>query len=261
MKALNIYKIGGNVIDNEEFLTNILSYISSDKSNKILIHGGGKIANELLKQLGIEPQMVDGRRITDKQTLRIVTMVYAGWINKNIVARLQSLKCNAIGLTGADANCIPASKRIITTIDYGFVGDVEPTEIHVLNIRNLLDNSLMPVFAPITHDNQGNLLNTNADTIASSLSIAFCKEYKVKLVYCLEKNGVLYDSENDNSVISELNENSYLEFKLKSVIHSGMIPKLDNAFSALKKGVSEIVICGPGAFDSNKNLPGTTLTL
>lgn len=261
MTELTVLKIGGNVLDNPAALQSMLDSFAAMKGRKILIHGGGKIANVLMKQLGIEPKMVDGRRITDEKTLEIVTQVYAGLINKNLVSQLQARSCNAIGLTGADANTIPAVKRPVKEVDYGFVGDVDTSKINATAIKGLVEQQLVPVFAPLTHDQKGSLLNTNADTIASSIAIAMAKHYKVKLVYCFEKNGVLSDPENEDSVIPLINEAAFADYKAKGVIHSGMIPKLDNAFAALKAGVSEITICGIGAFKSSDAVSGTLLSL
>jgi acetylglutamate kinase len=257
---LTILKIGGNVLDNPSLLNSVIDSFASMKGNKILIHGGGKIANVLMKQLGIEPKMVDGRRITD-ETLEIVTMVYAGWINKSLVSQLQARNCNAFGLTGADGNTIPATKRPVKEIDYGFVGDLDVSAINVKVIGGLLEQQLVPVFAPITHNKEGVLLNTNADTIASSMAIALAQSYKVKLIYCFEKNGVLSDPDDESSVISHINENDFDNYKSKGMIHSGMIPKLDNAFTALKSGVAEIIICGPTAFQEENTGKGTMITL
>lgn len=258
---LTILKIGGNILDNQVFLKSMLDAFADMEGNKILIHGGGKIANVLMKQLGIEPKMVDGRRITDERTLEIVTQVYGGLINKNLVSQLQARGCNAIGLTGADANTIPAVKRPVKEVDYGFVGDVNTSEIQSETIHGLLLMKLVPVFAPLTHDQKGSLLNTNADTIASSIAVAMAKNYPVRLIYCFEKNGVLSDPENESSVIDQINEITFTDYKSKGVIHSGMIPKLDNAFAALKSGVSEIVICGPSAFDKSNPVKGTSIHL
>lgn len=261
MKELTILKIGGNVLDNPTLVQSMLDAFAGMKGNKILIHGGGKIANVLMKQLGIEPKMVDGRRITDEKTLEIVTQVYAGLINKGLVSQLQARKCNAIGLTGADANTIPAVKRPVKEVDYGFVGDVDTSMINAPTIQGLIELGLVPVFAPLTHDSKGSMLNTNADTIASSLAIAMAKYYEVKLIYCFEKNGVLSNLDDDNSVIHGITQKAFDDYKAKEVIHSGMIPKLDNAFNALKAGVSQIIICGPGAFNNVNNIPGTIIHL
>ena len=261
MKELTILKIGGNILDTPSLLKSMLDCFASVKGNKILIHGGGKIANVLMKQLGIEPKMVDGRRITDEKTLEIVTQVYAGLINKGLVSQLQSRNCNALGLTGADANTIPAIKRPVKEVNYGFVGDIDTSLINATTIQGLMELGLVLVFAPLTHDSKGSMLNTNADTIASSLAIALAKYYKVKLIYCFEKNGVLSNPDDENSVIHEITEKTFIDYKSQGVIHSGMIPKLDNAFAALKSGVSEIVICGPGAFSTTSFIPGTTIHL
>ncbi|MDP4209657.1 MAG: acetylglutamate kinase [Bacteroidota bacterium] len=261
MNKLTIIKIGGNVLDNPSLLQSVLDSFAAMEGNKILIHGGGKIANVLMKELGIEPKMVDGRRITDEKTLEIVTQVYAGLINKNLVSQLQARGCNAIGLTGADANTIPAVKRPVKTIDYGFVGDIDTSKINANTISGLLKQGLVPVFAPITHDTKGNLLNTNADTIASSVAIALAGMYSVKLIYCFEKNGVLSNPDDDTTVIPEITEKTFVGYKEQGVIHSGMIPKLDNAYAALKAGVASIVICGPEAFKSANAIPGTTIVL
>ncbi|HEY4788406.1 MAG TPA: acetylglutamate kinase [Bacteroidales bacterium] len=261
MKQLTILKIGGNILDSPVLLNSMLDNFASLKGCKILIHGGGKIANVLMKQLGIEPKMVEGRRITDEKTLEIVTQVYAGLINKNLVSSLQARSCNALGLTGADGNTIPAVKRPVKEIDYGFVGDVDTTLINAASINGLIELGFVPVFAPLTHDGKGSMLNTNADTIASSLAISLAKFYNVKLIYCFEKNGVLSDPNDENSVIRKINEEAFTDYKSKGIIHSGMIPKLDNAFSALKAGVVEIVICGPAAFSSSHPISGTSIHL
>ena len=261
MKELTILKIGGNILDTPSLLKSMLDCFASVKGNKILIHGGGKIANVLMKQLGIEPKMVDGRRITDEKTLEIVTQVYAGLINKGLVSQLQSRNCNALGLTGADANTIPAVKRPVKEVDYGFVGDIDTSLVNATKIQGLMELGLVPVFAPLTHDSKGSMLNTNADTIASSLAIALAKYYIVKLIYCFEKNGVLSNPDDESSVIEKITENAFADYKAQGVIHSGMIPKLDNAYAALKAGLSEIVICGPGAFSTTDFISGTSIQL
>ena len=239
---LTIIKIGGNVIDNESELKAFLQLFSSIASPKLLVHGGGKIATELSKKLGITPLLVDGRRITDAETLKVVTMVYAGLVNKNIVAQLQALNTNAIGICGADGNCIPATKRENKGIDYGFAGDIDFNKINVTYLQQLFNANSTPIVAPITHDTKGQLLNTNADTIASSLAKALSKLYKVQLIYCFEKQGVLSDANNDDSVISKINSNTFAELKQQGVISGGMIPKLDNAFDALHAGVDSVII-------------------
>lgn len=242
MKDLYIIKVGGNVIDNSEKLHNFLLKFASLEGHKILIHGGGKIATDLSRTMGIEPRMVDGRRITDIETLRVVTMVYAGLINKNIVAQLQHHHCNAVGLTGADANLIKTVKRPVREVDYGYVGDMTANSISVSTFCGLLDIGLIPVFSAITHNGEGQLLNTNADTIASAIAQALAASYNVKLVYCFEKRGVLRDVADDCSVIREIASHEFEELKSKNIIAGGMLPKLENAFAAIKNGVSEVYI-------------------
>ncbi|POY36946.1 acetylglutamate kinase [Solitalea longa] len=238
-QAVNIIKVGGNIIDNEEKLASFLKDFSELKGLKVLIHGGGKVATEISKGLGIEAKMVDGRRITDNETLKIVTMVYAGLINKNLVAKLQALSCNAIGLTGADANIIPAHKRPVKEIDYGFVGDVEEGKMDGKILSTLLQAELTPILAPLTHDQQGNMLNTNADTIASTVAVSLSKNFKVNLIYCFEKDGVL---DGEDKVIPAISKTYFAELKEQGIVVAGMIPKLDNAFAAIDKGVSSVYI-------------------
>jgi len=242
---LIILKIGGNVIDHPPVLEAVLRDFASWQSPRILVHGGGKIASKMMEKLGIIPKMVDGRRITDRETLDIVTMVYAGLINKNVVAALQSHACNAIGLTGADANLIPAVKRPVKEVDYGFAGDINPGSVSADMLGSLIRTGLVPVIAPITHDGAGSLLNTNADTIASNVAIAMAKIFRVQLVFCFEKRGVLRDPDDEHSVIDFLDETLYRRYKEEGVITAGMIPKLDNAFTALHSGVTEVHICSP----------------
>lgn len=241
--TLQVVKIGGNIIDNEAKLNSFLKDFAQITGPKILVHGGGKVATEISKGLGIEARMVEGRRITDAETLRVVTMVYGGLINKNIVARLQTNNCNALGLTGADANIIPAIKRPVKEIDYGYVGDIMEGQIPAKTLQLLLENNLTPVVAPLTHDQQGNLLNTNADTIASALAVALSTSFDTRLTYCFEKKGVLLDINDDNSVIQQITGNQYISLKSNGTIAQGMIPKLDNAFRAIEAGVSSVFIC------------------
>jgi acetylglutamate kinase len=240
--ALYIIKIGGNVIDNSENLHNFLKDFTGLEGYKILVHGGGKVATQLSETLGIEAKMVDGRRITDIETLRVVTMVYGGLINKNIVAQLQSFGNNAIGLTGADGNFIRTKKRPLKTIDYGFVGDIDDKSINPENIKRLMDAGFTPVFCALTHDGDGQLLNTNADTIASALAVSLAKLYDTTLIYCFEKQGVLKDINDEESLIKEINPAYYEELKEQQIIHSGMLPKLDNAFTAINCGVKSVII-------------------
>ncbi|SEJ16094.1 N-acetylglutamate kinase [Dyadobacter koreensis] len=240
-QPLYVVKIGGNVIDNPEACSRFLEAFSKLSGTKILVHGGGKVATQIAAKLQIETQMVDGRRITDKPMLDVVTMVYGGLVNKNLVAMLQAAGCNAIGLTGADGGIIRSVKRPVKTIDYGFVGDIE--EVNDIQVNALLHSSLVPVIAPLTYSNDGLLLNTNADTMASAMAVAMAGHYDVNLIYCFEKKGVLSDPEDDNSVISSLTPGQYIGFKDSGAINKGMIPKLDNAFAALNTGVAKVTIC------------------
>jgi acetylglutamate kinase len=242
MQKLHIIKIGGNVIDNSENLYHFLKDFTALDGYKILVHGGGKVATQISEDLGVETKLIDGRRITDIETLRVVTMVYAGLINKNIVAQLQRFGNNAIGLTGADGNLIRTKKRLVNAIDYGFVGDMDEKSIDPENIGKLLDAGFSPVFCAITHDGEGQLLNTNADTIASALAVALSKLYETTLIYCFEKKGVLHDINDDESVIRDINPERYEELKKQQIIHSGMLPKLDNAFTAINCGVKAVII-------------------
>lgn len=240
-ESLYVIKIGGNVIDNPDASARFLSVFAKLPGMKILVHGGGKVATQIASKLQIETQMVDGRRITDKPMLDVVTMVYGGLVNKNLVATLQSLACNAIGLTGADGGIIRSVKRPVKTIDYGFVGDIE--EVNDEQLNALLKSNLVPVVAPLTYSSDGLLLNTNADTMASAVAVAMSKHYDVNLIYCFEKKGVLSDPDNDDAVISSLIPATYAEYKASGVIIKGMIPKLDNAFAALQKGIKKVIIC------------------
>ena len=237
---LSIIKIGGNIIDDEAKLAAFLDVFAAVKGKKILVHGGGKLATKVAEGLGIRQQMVEGRRITDAETLRVVTMVYAGTINKQIVAQLQALGCPAMGLTGADGNAILSHKRVHASIDYGFVGDVDAVNTSLLTSLLLLEKVL--VFAPITHDGKGQLLNTNADTIAQELAGALSAGFDVSLVYSFEKSGVLLDADNDATVINRISPAYYQELKDRKMIFAGMIPKLDNAFAALRSGVGKVII-------------------
>ncbi len=240
--TLTILKIGGNIIDVPYLLEKFISDFVKVEGPKILIHGGGALATQMSRQMGIEAKMIDGRRVTDLQTLKIVTMVYAGLINKEIVAGFQKDGCNAIGLSGADANLIPATRRSPIPVDFGYVGDVNPHQINDRFLFSLLSMGITPVICAITHDKNGSLLNTNADTIASSIAVAMSKHYTTKLIYCFEKNGVLSNPDDDDSVISLITKDYYLKLKEDGVITKGMIPKLDNAFKALDNGVSQVEI-------------------
>lgn len=240
-QKLYVIKIGGNVIDNPEACARFLSDFAKIEGAKILVHGGGKVATQIAAKLQIETQMVDGRRITDKPMLDVVTMVYGGLVNKNLVAQLQAAGCNAIGLTGADGGIIRSVKRPVKSIDYGFVGDIE--KVNATQITALLSSELVPVIAPLTYSSEGLLLNTNADTMASATAVAMAGSFEVNLIYCFEKKGVLSDPDDDLAVIPSLTPASYEEYKSAGVINKGMIPKLDNAFAALAEGVSKVTIC------------------
>lgn len=242
MEKIILVKIGGNIIDNEEQLNNFLNLFKQLPGKKILIHGGGKVATGLSKKLGLNPEMVKGRRITNAEMLRVVTMVYAGLTNKSIVAKLQGLDQNALGLTGADGNIILASKRPVTDIDFGFVGDITPENIDIGFLISLLNQDIVPVFSAITHDGQGQLLNTNADTIASTIAVALVPFYDVQLMYSFEKKGVLKNVLDENSVISKLTEINFNSFIKEGIITDGMIPKINNALEAVTKGVSRVII-------------------
>lgn len=237
---ISVIKIGGNVIDFPDKLEEFLSIFAKVPGAKILVHGGGVMASRFGESMGIMPEMVDGRRITDKDTLDMVTMVYAGLISKTVVAKLQALKVNALGLTGADGNLIRSVKRPVRGIDYGFVGDIQEVNSNLL--QQLLQIDVLPVVNAITHDKKGQLLNTNADSIASSIATSLAGEHHVDLYFCFNKSGVLVDENNEQSIIPLINEDIYSELRKENVIHSGMIPKLDNAFEALKQGVQRVWI-------------------
>ncbi|MBO0929527.1 acetylglutamate kinase [Fibrella aquatilis] len=260
MNPLTVLKIGGNVIDNPTALTRFLTLFSTLAGDRLLVHGGGKVATEVARKLGVETTMVDGRRITDKAMLDVVTMVYGGLVNKQIVSQLQVLDCNAIGLTGADAGVIKAQKRPVTTIDYGFVGDI--IEIDSGRIQSFTRENMVPVFAPLTFAETGDLLNTNADTLASAIAVDMIFHNDVTLVYCFEKKGVLANPDDESSVIGQLTPAQYADHKTAGTVNKGMIPKLDNAFAALSAGVKRVIICHadevPAALSGTA---GTTLTL
>lgn len=242
MEAVNIIKIGGNVVDDEVVLNRFLLDFARLPGLKVLVHGGGKLATRIGETLGIKPNYIDGRRITDDATIDLVTMVYAGLINKKIVAALQAMNCNAIGLTGADANLIPAQKRPVKEIDYGWVGDVQSKTIPAATWTLLLTHLLVPVAAPITHNGEGQLLNTNADTIAQEIAKALSVAYATRLIYTFEKAGVLLDANDETTVIPSLNPASFRQLRNEEKIFAGMIPKLENAFAALESGVSKVII-------------------
>lgn len=240
MEKLYVVKIGGNIIDDAEKLKRFLNIFASIQAPKILVHGGGKLATGLAADLGIQQQLIEGRRITDAETLKVVTMVYAGYINKTIVAQLQAFGCNANGFSGADGNLLLAHKRQHATIDYGFVGDVDA--VNEKYLKTLLSKNVTPVICPITHDGKGQLLNTNADTIAQEIAKALSIDYDVQLIYSFEKRGVLLNADDESTVIKSINPTYYQHLKSEGIIYAGMLPKLDNAFAALQSGVGKVII-------------------
>lgn len=257
-EKLSIIKIGGNIIEDDTSLNAFLKLFSTLEGKKILVHGGGKSATAMASKLGIESKMVNGRRITDKETLEVITMVYGGLVNKNMVAKLQALQIDAIGLTGADINSIKSNKRKVTNIDYGFVGDVK--EVASNSIDKLIKANFTPVFCAITHDGNGQLLNTNADTIASQVAIGMSKKYDTTIYYCFELNGVLRDINDQNSVIKHLNINKYKKLLKDGVIADGMLPKLENCFDALKNGVTKVNMGNTDMFTKeNDNFTSITI--
>ena len=257
-EKLSIIKIGGNIIEDETSLYDFLKLFSNLEGNKILVHGGGKRATHIASKLGIESKMVNGRRITDAETLEVITMVYGGLVNKNIVAKLQALNIDAIGLTGADINSIKSEKRPVKEVDFGFVGDVK--EVASNSIDKLLQADFTPVFCAITHDGKGQLLNTNADTIASQVAIGMSKIYETSIYYCFELNGVLQDFSDKNSVIKNINSKKYQELLNDGIIADGMLPKLENCFDALKNGVHQVKM-GNTSILTKENDNFTTITL
>lgn len=285
---IRIVKIGGNVVDNLELLKEFVKDFAAMPGKKVLVHGGGVMASQMQKSMGMVPVMIEGRRVTDEETLKVVTMVYAGWCSKNITALLQAEGCNAIGLSGADGNAIKARKRppvyvesLENEVDYGYVGDVSGESVNAGFIYSLLEKGIVPVFNAINHDGEGNLLNTNADTIASSVAVAManyryrsprevccrCEEcthcsddgrltHETELIYCFEKDGVLYDKDDDSSVIPEIDRDRFAELKKEGRVADGMIPKLTNSFKAIDNGVARVIIKHAGNLKNNK---GTTL--
>lgn len=257
METLKIIKIGGDIIDDAKKLHKFLMHFSQIQGLKILVHGGGKSASNLTQKMGVKVKLINGRRVTDEETLDIIIMVYAGRINKKIVSDLQAIQCNAIGLSGADCNSISSIKRPVKEFDFGFVGDI--VNVNTYSLKVLLKNRMVPVFCAITHDNSGQLLNTNADTIASELAIGFSNDYSVQLYYCLEKNGVLMDVDDDLSVIEKINTASYQELKANHIVTDGMLPKLDNCFHAVDNSVKKVCIGNPEMlFEANSKF--TTIT-
>lgn len=251
-QKITVIKVGGKIVEEKESLDNLLDRFASIEGNKILIHGGGRSATRIAEALGIESRMVNGRRITDSETLKVVTMVYGGLVNKNIVAGLQARNVNALGLTGADCNVIRAHKRTSEDIDWGFVGDVESANGAML--AKLINEDIVPIMAPLTHDGSGNLLNTNADTIAAETAKALAPYFDVTLTYCFEHPGVMRNPDDPTSLIARIDSDSYKALLADGTISGGMIPKIDNAFNALKGGVSKVIITRADTIDGN---PGT----
>lgn len=239
-EKLTVIKVGGKIVEEEATLLQLLNDFAHIEGYKVLVHGGGRSATKIASSLGIESQMVNGRRITDKEMLKVVTMVYGGLVNKNIVAGLQARGVNALGLTGADMNVIKSVKRPVKDIDYGFVGDVKKVNGEFL--ADIIQKGIVPVMAPLTHDGEGNMLNTNADTIAGETAKALAHYFDVTLVYCFEKKGVLRDENDDDSVIPTIDEATFKQLVADGVIQGGMIPKLENSFEAINAGVKEVVI-------------------
>jgi acetylglutamate kinase len=254
MEKLTIVKVGGKIVEEPESLNQLLSDFAQIQGHKLLVHGGGRSATRIAEKLGIESRMIDGRRITDEATLQVVVMVYGGLVNKNIVAALQSRQINALGLTGADLDLIKSDKRPVKEIDYGFVGDVKEVNAHPL-VR-MIEKNIVPVIAPISHDGKGNLLNTNADTIAAETAQALASFFDVSLIYCFEKKGVLIDENDDESVIPFISKEEFTRLTKEGVIKGGMLPKLENAFRSVDKGVKEVIITK--ASEINKGT-GTTI--
>lgn len=240
MEKLTLIKVGGKIVEEPDTLQQLLRDFSSIDGYNVLVHGGGRSATKIASQLGIESQMVNGRRITDAEMLKVVTMVYGGLVNKNIVAGLQALQVNALGLTGADMNIMRSDKRPVKDVDYGFVGDVKEVNADVL--ASLIKQGIVPVLAPLTHDKQGHMLNTNADTIAGEAAKALAKYFDVTLMFCFEKKGVLLNEQDDESVIPEIDRVSFQKYVDEGIIQGGMIPKLENAFQAIDAGVKQVII-------------------
>jgi len=257
-KELSIIKVGGKVVEHTDTMNQLLNDFEKLPDPKILVHGGGNIASSIAKKLGYEVKMVEGRRVTDENMLDVVTMVYGGLVNKKVVAQLQARGCNALGLTGADLNLLEASKRPAEPIDYGLVGDIK--EVHTQTLANLLDQGITPVIAPLSHDGEGQILNTNADTIAAHLAMALGKIFVTNLVFCLDKKGVLQDVDDDESLIKKLDHQTYKKLKSGKIIHEGMLPKLENGFSALQAGVDKVFVTDIHALKS-PSFGGTRLTL
>ena len=249
-EKITVIKVGGKIVEESESLVGLLDRFTAIEGKKVLIHGGGRSATRMAERLGIESRMVEGRRITDSDTLQVVTMVYGGLVNKNIVAQLQARGVNALGLTGADCNIIRAQKRPVKAIDYGFVGDVEGADGEMLS--RLIGQGIVPIVAPLTHDGNGTLLNTNADTMAAETAKALAVHYCVTLIYCFEHPGVMRDPEDAKSLIGTITHDSYRALLADGIVSGGMIPKIDNAFNAIENGVNEVIITRADAIDGKQ---------
>ncbi|MEO0469119.1 MAG: acetylglutamate kinase [Bacteroidota bacterium] len=259
--TLSIVKTGGKILENPDLLQDLLQGFSQIEGKKILVHGGGKTATQVAEKLGVKTEMINGRRITSTEMLEVAVMVYGGLMNKSLVAKLQSVGMNALGLTGADLNVIQAHKRPVKEIDYGWAGDVDGIDADMLT--TLLDQEIVPVMAPLTHDQQGNLLNTNADTIASTVAQGLASQFAVSLIFCFEKAGVLRDAADDDSVIRQINQHDFAAYSEDGTISDGMLPKLHNAFTALEAGVEQVCICHPSGLSTLQSdaFPGTRISL
>ena len=249
-KKVTIIKVGGKIVEEKASLDALLDRFAAVEGAKVLIHGGGRSATKIAESLGIESKMVNGRRITDEPMLQVVTMVYGGLVNKNIVAGLQARGVNALGLTGADCNIIEAHKRPVGEVDFGFVGDVDRADGEMLS--KLIEQGIVPIVAPLTHDGKGNMLNINADTMAAETAKALAPYFDVTLTYCFEFPGVMRDPEDETSVIPQITTELYGKLKEDGIVNGGMIPKIDNAFNALNGGVSKVIITRADAIDGTK---------
>ncbi len=262
-ETLYIIKIGGNVIEDEDKMYAFLDSFCELRKKKILVHGGGKTATQIAEQMGYQAVMIDGRRVTDSNMLKVVTMTYGGLVNKKIVCQLQARGVNSMGLTGSDGNLIQSEKRPKKgDLDFGWVGD--PISVNTTILMKLLESGIMPVIAPLTHDGKGNILNTNADTIASVIASSIIEYFDVQLIYAFELDGVLKEVENHNSLIPRLDHGTYQKMKNEGTISKGMIPKIDNAFSALKEGISSVRLMNykkVGELDKEKNYDHTIITI
>jgi len=238
---IKVVKVGGGIIEKEDSLNTFLDSFSKIKGPKVLVHGGGRLATKIAESLGYKTKMVEGRRVTDKNMLDVVTMVYGGLANKKIVAKLQASKTNALGLSGADGNLITAHKRPIKDVDYGWVGDID--EINSDLLINLIENNIVPVIAPLSHNGKGEMLNTNADTIAGEVASALAQSHSIQLILGFELDGVLRDFNDKSSVIKSITPELFEQYKSEGLISDGMIPKLSNAFNAIKAGVESVKIC------------------